>query len=128
VATAAVYALRYVDNNVADVPLLLLAVPIALCAVRFGAKGGVVSALLGLGMTTAWYVHGDIETGPVGYVSQATALLVVGGLVGHFADQRRALELQVRRHEELSLDLICTASFDGYFTHLNPRGRLPGRP
>ena len=119
-ATAAVYALRYVDNNVADVPLLLLAVPIAVCAVRFGFKGGVVSALLGLGLTTAWYVHGDIDTGPVGYVSQATALLVVGGLLGHFADQRRALELQVRRHEELSLDLICTANFDGYFTRLNP--------
>jgi PAS domain S-box-containing protein/putative nucleotidyltransferase with HDIG domain len=119
-ATAAVYALRYVDNNVADVPLLLLAVPIALCAVRFGLKGGVLSALFGLGMTTVWYVHGDIETGPVGYLSQATALLVVGGLVGHFADQRRALEAQISRHEELSLDLICTANFDGFFTRLNP--------
>jgi PAS domain S-box-containing protein/putative nucleotidyltransferase with HDIG domain len=118
--TAAVYALRYVDNNVADVPLLLFAVPIALCAVRFGFKGGLLSALLGLGMTTAWYVHGDIDAGPVGYVSQATALLVVGGLVGHFADQRRALEAQVSRHEELSLDLICTANFDGFFTRLNP--------
>jgi len=120
VATVAVYALRYVDDNVADVPLLLFTVPIALCAVRFGFKGGLLSALLGLGMTTAWYVRGDIDTGPVGYFSQATALLVVGGLVGHFADQRRALEERVSRHEELSLDLICTANFDGFFTRLNP--------
>ncbi len=120
IATAAVYALRYVDNNVADVPLLLLALPLALCAVRFGLKGGVLSAILGIGITTAWYVHGDIETGPIGYLSQATALLVVGGLVGHFADQRRALEAQLSRHEELSLDLLCTANFDGYFTRLNP--------
>jgi PAS domain S-box-containing protein len=41
-------------------------------------------------------------------------------LVGHFADQRRALEAQVSRHEELSLDLICTANFDCVFTRLNP--------
>jgi PAS domain S-box-containing protein/putative nucleotidyltransferase with HDIG domain len=120
VATAVVYALRYLDNNVADVPLLLLALPIALCAVRFGFVGGVLAALLGLAMTTAWYVHGDIEAGPVGYLSQATALLVVGGLVGRFADQRRALEAKISRHEELSLDLVCTASFDGFFTRLNP--------
>lgn len=118
--TSAVYALRYVDSNVADVPVLLFAVPIALCAVRFGFQGGLASALLGVALTSAWYVQGDIDTGPVGYFSQATALLVVGGLVGRFADQRRALEEQLSRHEELSLDLICTANFEGYFTRVNP--------
>jgi PAS domain S-box-containing protein len=118
--TAAVYALPQFDDNVVDVPLLLFVVPIAFCAVRFGLQGGLTSALVGCALTTAWYVQGDVEAGPVGYVSQATALLVVGILVGYYVDRRRALEELLARHEELSLDLICTANFDGYFTRLNP--------
>jgi len=118
--TAAVYALPYLPGGVIDVPLLLFVVPIAFCAVRFGLRGGLVSALIGCALTTAWYVQGDIQARPLGYVSQATALLVVGVLVGHHVDRRRALEEQLSRHDELSLDLICTANFDGYFTRLNP--------
>jgi PAS domain S-box-containing protein len=43
-----------------------------------------------------------------------------GGLVGHFAEKRKALEERVSRHEELSFDLMCMANFDGFFTRLNP--------
>ncbi|HUG65783.1 MAG TPA: HD domain-containing phosphohydrolase, partial [Gaiellaceae bacterium] len=118
--TAAVYAARYVDDDVAGMPLLLLGVPVALCGVWFGFRGGVFCALLAVGLTTAWYLHGDVDAGPIGSTLQATALLVLGGLVGHFAEKRRALEERVSRHEELSLDLICTANFDGFFTRLNP--------
>lgn len=43
------------------------------------------------------------------------------GLVGLFNRQsRRNLEERLRRHEELSLDLIATANFDGFFTRVNP--------
>ena len=101
-------------------PLLLLGVPVALCAVWFGYKGGLLAGIVGVGLTTAWYLHGDVDTGPIGSLLQATALLVLGGLVGHFADKRKALEEKISRHEELSLDLICTANFEGYFTRLNP--------
>jgi PAS domain S-box-containing protein/putative nucleotidyltransferase with HDIG domain len=117
---AAVYCLRVVDENVADTPLLLFVVPIALCAVRFGLRGGLVAAGLGFAVTTIGYLSGGIELGAVGFASQAAVLFVVGGVVGHFADQRRSLERRLRRHEELSLDLFCTADFDGYFTRLNP--------
>lgn len=117
---AAVYAARYVEDDVAGMPLLLLGVPVALCGVWFGFKGGLLSALFGVALAAAWYLHGDVDAGPVGSISQAAALLVLGGLVGHFADKRRMLEEKVSRHEALSLDLICTASFDGYFTRLNP--------
>lgn len=37
-----------------------------------------------------------------------------------FVDQRRALEARVERHFALSLDLFCTATFEGYFEELNP--------
>jgi len=118
--TVAVYSLPHLDGNVADDPLLLLVVPIAFCAVRFGLRGGLTGALIGCALTTVWYAQGDIEAGPIGYVSQATALLVVGIVVGYFVDRHRALEVSLARHEELSLDLKCTANFDGYFTRLNP--------
>ena len=41
-------------------------------------------------------------------------------MVGRFVDERRALESDVRRHYDLSLDMFCTARFDGYFERLNP--------
>jgi PAS domain S-box-containing protein/putative nucleotidyltransferase with HDIG domain len=116
----AVYALRFLDDSLGDVRLLLLAVPIALCAVRFGLEGGLAAALAGFVLTTLWYLQGDIRAERSEYASQAIALLVVGGLIGRFSDQRRALEEKIKRHEELSLDLMCTADFEGYFTRLNP--------
>jgi hypothetical protein len=122
--TGAVYALPHFDDNVVDVPLLLFVVPIAFCAVRFGLQGGLTSALVGCALTTAWYVQGDVDAGPIGYISQATALLVMGILVGHYVDRRRAVEELLARHEELSLDLLCTANFDGYFTRLSTRSRM----
>jgi putative two-component system response regulator len=50
----------------------------------------------------------------------AVAFLLVGGLFGWGIDSRRALVQQANRYRELSLDLIATASFNGYFTSLNP--------
>lgn len=42
-------------------------------------------------------------------------------LLGLFSGRRRReLEERLNRHAELSLDLIATANFDGYFTRLNP--------
>jgi PAS domain-containing protein len=117
---SAVYFLRLLDARVADVPLLLFVVPIALCAVRFGLRGGLLSAGLGFALTSLGYLTGGIAIGVIGYASQATVLFVVGGVVGHFADQLRTLERHLRRHEELSLDLFCIADFDGHFTRLNP--------
>ena len=116
----AVYALRMFDDTVGDVPLLLLALPIALCAMQFGLEGGLAASLAGFGLVTLWYSQGDIRAEGSEYLAQAIALIGVGALIGRFADQRRALEEKIRRHEELSLDLMCTANFDGYFTRLNP--------
>jgi PAS domain S-box-containing protein len=118
--TAAIFALRVADENVADVPLFLLVVPIALCAATFGIRGGLVSGLLGLALTLVWYLHAGGLIGPIGWLTRASALLLVGGLVGRFADQKRTLEGEVTRHRDISLDLIVTANFEGVFTKVNP--------
>jgi PAS domain S-box-containing protein len=49
------------------------------------------------------------------------ALAVAGwAFAVHATSRRRRSDLLLARHQELSLDLICTASFDGYFKHVNP--------
>lgn len=116
----AVYVLRAADDRVTDVPLLLLVVPIALCAARFGVKGGLGAAVLAVVVTMSVELIQGVGLGVLEDTSQAGVALAVGALVGYIADKRRRLEERLRRQEELSLDLICTANFDGYFTHLNP--------
>jgi PAS domain S-box-containing protein/putative nucleotidyltransferase with HDIG domain len=116
----AIYAVRAVAGNVSDVPLMLLVIPIAICAIRFGLVGGLAVSGLALFVTVSWYVFGDHSITWLGYVSRATVLLVVGGLVGHFADVRRRLEKTIERAQSLSLDLIAMADFDGNLIRVNP--------
>ena len=58
----------------------------------------------------------------VGYLSRATVFVLVGWVTGQMADRLRKVNERVEagaRYFELSRDLLCTASFDGYMTHLN---------
>jgi putative two-component system response regulator len=47
-------------------------------------------------------------------------VVALGVLLGWFVDARNALAREVELQADLSLDLIATASFDGYFTRVNP--------
>ena len=48
------------------------------------------------------------------------AALAVWALMRGSRSSRLESEQMLIRHRELSLDLICTASFEGYFVQLNP--------
>jgi PAS domain S-box-containing protein/putative nucleotidyltransferase with HDIG domain len=118
---AVLLVLPFVDPHMSDVPLLSFMVVIGLCAARFGIRGGIGSGLSGAAIASLWYLQGSHYAGGlVDYLWQAAAFLVVGALVGSAASERRDLERAVSRHSELSVDLICTATFDGFFTRLNP--------
>ena len=99
---------------------MLFVVPIALCAFAFGLRGGLLASLFAVGLLLGWETVNDQQVGAFGVATRATAYFVVGGLLGRFVDERRALEAQVNRHYDLSLDLLCTATFDGCFERLNP--------
>lgn len=121
VLAAALSMLPFVDPHVSDVPVLAFMVAIGLCAARFGIRGGVGSGLGGAAIASLWYLHGSHYAGGLpDYLAQAVAFVVVGTLVGSVASERLDLEQVVSRHGELSVDLICTATFDGFFTQLNP--------
>lgn len=76
--------------------------------------------MIALALLFGWEVVSDDDLGPLGIATRATAYFLVGGLLGRFVDERQALEVKVRRHYDLALDLFCTATFDGYFERLNP--------
>ena len=80
--TLAIGVLRVLDPNPADAPGVLLIVPVAVCAVRFGIRGGVISASLGIGLAVALNATSDSQLTWIGYGTRAAALLLVGVLVG----------------------------------------------
>ncbi len=114
-------ALRLLDASVSELLVFLFVAPIALCAVRFGFRGGIASAAAGTGIAFVWLVHGQgVTDGLPAFGVQAAVFFLVGGLVGTVISERRRFEVAVTAHNEMSLELISTASFDGYFTRLNP--------
>ena len=121
IAAAVLVVVPFVDSTISDVPVLLFIVPIGLCAVRFGLKGGVATGVAGVVIALVWFLHGQhFSEGLIDFGVHGLAFLLVGALVGSVVSERQRIEQAVLAHTELSLDLICTASFDGYFTRLNP--------
>jgi PAS domain S-box-containing protein len=117
---AGLFALVGDDRNVANADLVLLVIPIALLALRFGLAGGVAGALAGLALVGLWHVSRHVPVTPVGFVSRGSAFLLLGPLLGVYVDGRRKLEADISRYREGSRDLMATAGLDGYFKRLNP--------
>jgi PAS domain S-box-containing protein len=121
ILAAGLLVLPFLPTTVSDVPVLLFIVPIGLCAVRFGLAGGLASGLAGVAIAMVWFLYGQhFSDGLVDVGVQGLVFMLVGVLVGGVVSERRRLEQALTSHHELSLDLICTASFAGYFTQLNP--------
>lgn len=124
VLAVVVAAVGFADPTFVAGALLLLVAPVALCAVAYGLRGGLASAVAGGILATLWFLLGTHQLDVTWHVSSAAVYLLVGGLVGWAIDSRRAPAEQLLRHSELSLDLIATASFEGYFIRLNPAWRI----
>src|SRR2546430_1990926 len=60
-----IFVLRIADHNPADAVLVLLVVPIALCAVEFGPLAGLAAALLGLALAIVWDLSQNVDVGPL---------------------------------------------------------------
>jgi PAS domain S-box-containing protein len=118
---AGFYVLQAKDRSAADALEVLYVVPIALLALRFGLRGGLVGALVALALIAVYDVAvGVFDVSLLGNVGWAVAFVVLGGLFGRFVDLSRRLEAEMSRYFDESLDLLATADTSGRFTRVNP--------
>ena len=116
-----VFALRVAHSNAADADEIIYVLPIAVAALRFGLRGGLAAAVLAIALVLAWDLPRSGGTlGASGYISRGAAFFVLGLLLGLFVDQRQRLERRLTHYFDSSLDLLATASTDGYLIRVNP--------
>src|SRR5581483_7483784 len=108
------------DPDSADSLFLMLMVPIALCAFRFEVTVGAIAGLAAFAVVAGWDLYGGLSIRPVEFVRAMIVLVMLGCLAGISLARRKRLEEKLTTYHEISLDLHCTASFEGYFTQLNP--------
>ena len=86
---AAAFSARLAVND----PNALLAnfyiVPIAVLAIEFGMRVGLIAAAVGFLLVLAWSAIDSVHVGALGYVSRGAAFLVTGVIVGGFSDRLR---------------------------------------
>ncbi len=64
-------------------------VPIALVAIEFGARAGLIAAAVAFGLVFAWSAIESVHLGALGYISRGAAMLVTGAVVGSFSERLR---------------------------------------
>jgi signal transduction histidine kinase len=108
--SAALFAAIFAVRLAVDDPDALIAnfyvVPIALVAIEFGARPGLVASLVALGLVFAWSVVQTVHIDALGYTSRGAVLLITGVLVGHFSDRLRH-DISERRRAERHLSLYA---------------------
>lgn len=94
---AAVLLVRLLVGTPTQALSMLYVLPVALMAVVFGTRGGVLAGLVGIGLTWVWVVVDGISLGPTGWFSRAFPLLLLGFLLGHATDRVRRAEAEQHR-------------------------------
>jgi putative two-component system response regulator len=105
VLSLAIFGLGLYDPG-SDAPLLLLCVPVALCAFAFGMAGGAASGLMGLAFELGWYWFGVPNEGATGYLFRTAALVGVGMIVGQLASARKRAEALLQDNNVLLEQLV----------------------
>lgn len=96
---AALFVLRLTVGGPDDAISTLFALPIALVAVAFGFRAGILSGFAGVALLALWVWVDDVSLSALGWVSRVTPMLLLGGLLGHAADRMRRAEDERRRLE-----------------------------
>lgn len=95
---AAVLALRLSVGRTDDAVNMLYTLPIALVALAFGRRAGILAGIAGVALVVVWVLVRDVDLSPLGWASRALPLLLLGGLLGDASDRLAAAE---SRHREL---------------------------
>jgi hypothetical protein len=104
---AAVLALRFVVEPTREPITLLFCLPIALLAVAFGLRGGLLGGLTGVLLLAPWVLTEDRSVWLPEWALRAVPMLLLGVLLGDAVDrlrrsdeQRRHLEGVAQRHRD----------------------------
>jgi signal transduction histidine kinase len=109
----ATFAARLAINDPDALLANFYVVPIALLAIEFGTRAGVLAAVAALGLVFAWSAIETVHVGVLGYSSRGAALLVTGAVVGVFSERLRhdiAERQQAQRHLALYADQLERAN------------------
>ena len=101
-----IFVLRLAVNDPGALIANFYSVPIALLAVTFGVRAGLVGAAAAVVLTWMWSLINDVEVGLLGYTSRAGVAILVGVLVGYFAERLRA---DIARRQETERELALRA-------------------
>jgi PAS domain S-box-containing protein len=116
----AIFGISVSVERFGDAPLFLFAVPLGLAAIGYGLRGGIGMGVLTATLAALYWAERGYPEGVAWLSSRTLACIAIGALLGWFAQSRQALSRAIAHHRELSLDMIATANYDGYFTEVNP--------
>lgn len=103
---AAIFTLRVAVARPGDAVSVLYIFPVALLAVTFGLVGGMVGASVGIGLEVFGYsVFHGAPPDVLGWSTQGTVVLVLGALLGHATDRKRAVQRWALAEQERRLHL-----------------------
>jgi PAS domain S-box-containing protein len=124
---ASVFVVRLNVDRADAAVSLLFALPVALLAVELGAVAGLAGAGVATTLVVVWASTANTNLDVVGYVSRAGTFMLLGGLLGMFADRLRAAALRAERAQRRSVlilessgDAIYEVCGDGTVAYANP--------
>ena len=123
---AGVFVARLAVNGVDEQIALLYALPIALVAVEYGAKAGLLAGGVALALFALYTGIQDIDADPVAWTTRATLFLLLGGLLGRLSDNLRSVHAAVAAREDQlqsilnnSTSVVYVKDRDGHYLMIN---------
>ncbi len=119
VLCVAVTAGRFASKNPGDAVGILFIVPVAMVALDFRWRGGLIAGAVGTLITASWSAFEHQHLTLVGYTARTIAFVVVGVLLGVMTEKRERSVRDAARWFSMSNDLLCTSDSSGHFTDVN---------
>jgi hypothetical protein len=100
---AAILSLRLLVGGPVDAFSMLYALPVALVAITFGLRSGIVAGLAAVALMVLWAGLENVSLSPTGWASRVLPMLLLGVLLGHASDRLRRAEDERRLLEAAAL-------------------------
>jgi hypothetical protein len=94
---AAIFGLRFTVDSVQEPVLLLFCLPVALLAVAFGLRGGLLAGLASVLLVAVWVAAEQVDLSALGWATGMVPILLLGVLLGDAVDRLRRSESERRR-------------------------------